>query len=45
VTFAGSVANLADRSAWCTFAGNGFGGGHGMIEFKGVPPSVSGTPD
>jgi hypothetical protein len=31
----GSVANLADRSAWCTFAGNGFGGGHVMIEFKG----------
>jgi putative transposase len=31
----GSVANLADRSAWCTFAGNGFGGEHVMIEFKG----------
>jgi hypothetical protein len=26
---------LADRSAWCTFAGNGFGGEHVMIEFKG----------
>jgi putative transposase len=33
----GSVANLADRSAWCTFAGNGFGGEHVMIEFKGSP--------
>ena len=31
----GSVANLADRSVWCTFAGNGFGGEHVMIEFKG----------
>ena len=31
----GSVANSADRSAWCTFAGNGFGGEHVMIEFKG----------
>jgi hypothetical protein len=31
----GSVASLADRSAWCTFAGNGFGGVHVMIEFKG----------
>jgi hypothetical protein len=28
-------ANFADRSAWCTFAGNGFGGEHVMIEFKG----------
>jgi transposase-like protein len=26
---------LADRSAWCTFAGNGFGGERVMIEFKG----------
>jgi putative transposase len=26
---------LADRSAWCTFAGNGFGDEHVMIEFKG----------
>jgi putative transposase len=26
---------LADRSAWCTSAGNGFGGEHLMIEFKG----------
>ena len=31
----GSVANLADRSSWCTFAGNGFRGEHVMIEFKG----------
>jgi hypothetical protein len=31
----GSVANLADRSAWCTFAGNDFGGERVMIEFKG----------
>ena len=30
-----SVANFADRSAWCKFAGNGFGGEHVMIEFKG----------
>jgi transposase-like protein len=26
---------LADQSAWCTFAGNGFGGEQVMIEFKG----------
>jgi transposase-like protein len=26
---------LAARSACCTFAGNGFGGEHAMIEFKG----------
>jgi hypothetical protein len=26
---------MADRSAWCTCAGNGFGGEHVMIEFKG----------
>jgi hypothetical protein len=31
----GSVANLADRSAWRTFAGSGFGGERVMIEFKG----------
>jgi hypothetical protein len=31
----GSVASLADRSAWCTFVGNGFGREHVMIEFKG----------
>jgi hypothetical protein len=31
----GSVANLADQSTWCTFAGNGFGGEQVMIEFKG----------
>jgi hypothetical protein len=31
----GSVANLADRFARCTFACNGFGGEHVMIEFKG----------
>src|SRR3954466_11594459 len=34
-TTPGSVANLADQSAWCTFAGNGFGGERVMIEFKG----------
>jgi hypothetical protein len=26
---------LADRSAWCTFAGIDFGGERVMIEFKG----------
>jgi hypothetical protein len=26
---------LADQSAWCTFAGNGFGGEQVMIEFNG----------
>jgi putative transposase len=26
---------LADRSAWCTSAGDGYGGKHVMIEFKG----------
>jgi hypothetical protein len=31
----GSVAKLAGRSAWCTFAGNGFGGERAMIVFKG----------
>ncbi|MDR3532530.1 MAG: DDE-type integrase/transposase/recombinase [Rhodopila sp.] len=31
----GSVANLADRSAWCSFTGNSFGGEHVMIAFKG----------
>jgi hypothetical protein len=35
LTSRGSAANFADRSAWCTFAGNGFGGEHVMIEFKG----------
>jgi hypothetical protein len=34
-TLFGSVANLADQSARCTFAGNGFGGGQVTIEFKG----------
>jgi putative transposase len=31
----GSVANLAGRSAWHTFGGNGFGSERMMIEFKG----------
>jgi hypothetical protein len=31
----GSVANLADQTAWCTFTDNGFGGEQVMIEFKG----------
>ena len=31
----GSVANFVDRCDWCTFPGNGFGGEHAMIEFKG----------
>jgi hypothetical protein len=35
LTEPGSVANLADQSTWCTFAGNGFGGEQVMIEFKG----------
>jgi len=34
-TIKGSVANLADQSAWGTFAGNGFSGEQVMIEFKG----------
>jgi putative transposase len=35
VSLSGSVASLADQSAWGTFAGNGFGGERVMIEFKG----------
>jgi hypothetical protein len=29
------LANLADRSAWCTFACNGFGNERALIECKG----------
>jgi hypothetical protein len=33
-TVVGSVANLADRSAWRRFAGDDFGGERVMIDFK-----------